>query len=274
MSIEQDEQVDFNTQDDTPDTLALLNLSGDEPASDEPEPEAETAAQAEPDTDDTIKDDYGNAQPKKETKMYSEDEVNERINKAVRERLARFEKNQPQAVQKEVKENFEYDKTGEQDYQAQLESFIENTLYKVSAKKQQEQAHHYEAQRQNEFQSKFQNGMQKFPDFVETVSKQPITDPMTMALRAIDDPAGFIYAASKRHPGELTRIANIPDHYAQIAEMGKLEERMKKAKPTSSAPKPLRPTSQDLGGPLERDLTIDEQIEQSNQQRLAALRRR
>lgn len=287
---EQNELENLSPQSDEIDVFAQLGLKGGESpekSDDAAEPERSTSDTGEdapesgeqekatspsPDTDQI--DEYGNEAPKKEQRMYSEEEVNERINKAVRERLARLEKNQPQQVQKEIKDNFEYDKTSEQDYQAQLETFIENTLYKVTAKKQQEQAKQFEAHRQSEFQSKFQAGMQKFPDFVETVSKQPITDPMTMALRAIADPAGFIYAASKRHPEELARIANIPDHYAQIAEIGKLEERMKKGKPTSAAPKPLRPTSEDMGGSIEKDLSIEQLIEQSNKKRLQALRRR
>jgi hypothetical protein len=62
---------------------------------------------------------------------------------------------------------------------------------------------------------------------------------MTLATRAMADPAAFLYAAAKRAPQDLERISKIRDPYAQMTEMGKLEERMRRNKPATQAPRPL-----------------------------------
>ena len=72
---------------------------------------------------------------------------------------------------------------------------------------------------------------------------------MTLATRAMADPAAFLYAAAKRNPEELERISKLRDPYAQMTEMGKLEERMRRNKPTTNAPRPLSRTTEDVGLP-------------------------
>lgn len=193
-------------------------------------------------------DDYGNAKAKART--YTESEVNERINKAVRERMARFDKNnqvgtQQQQMQQQVSQDFNYNPEGEGNWQQQLESFVEQTFNKISHRQINEATQRREAQAQAEFEDKFTQGMDKFGDFREVVGMQPITDPMTLALRGLSDPASFIYAASKNHSKELQRISQIPDHLAQIVEMGKLEERMRKNSPGTKAPRPISPSKED-----------------------------
>lgn len=231
-----------------------------------PNEESESEAQAE-------LDDYGNEKP--QPKTYTEDEVNERINKAVRDRLARMERNQQpsadQAIQAE-KAGFEYDPDSSKDWQQQLEQFVEQTVTKMTSKKQQAEQNAREEQAHAEFEVKFHQGMSKFSDFRDVVSAQPITDAMTVATRAMKNPAAFLYAASKRHGAELQRIANIPDNYTQMVEMGRLEERMKKAKATTHAPKPVSKSRDNAAMPASeknKQPTIEDLIAAADAKRLS-----
>lgn len=194
-------------------------------------------------------DEYGNDKPA--SKTYTEDEVNERINKAVRDRLERLQRNQEQpsaaAVQQQTAQGFEYNPESAESWQNQLEQFVENTVTRMTQKQQRAHEEHREKLAQNEFEEKMYKGMGKFNDFTDVVAGQPITDHMVMATRGMQDPASFIYAASKRAPQELARIANIPDKYAQMMEMGKLEERMRKSKPGTNAPRPVSRNQEDMG---------------------------
>lgn len=223
-------------------------------------------------------DDYGNPEPAKKT--YTEDEVNERINKAIRDRLARLERNnqqpqqqQQQAAAQQDASGFEYNPDSSQDWQQQLESFVEQTVSKMTGRQQQQQQQQREQQAQAEFEIKFHQGMGKFQDFTDVVGNQPITDAMTIATRAMKDPASFLYAASKRHATELQRISQLPDQYAQMVEMGKLEERMRKNKEATKAPRPLSTTKEDttLKPAAKKDNSIDALIAQSDAKRRAQL---
>ncbi len=223
-------------------------------------------------------DAYGNEKPAPKT--YTEDEVNEKINKAVRERLARGNPQQPnqQAVQQQAKKDFEYNPESDESWQQQLELFVEQTVSKMSQKQYAQQEQQRENQAHEEFQDKFTQGMGKFGDFKEVVGSQPITDPMTLALRGMQDPASFIYAASKRHPAELTRISQIPDKYSQMVEMGKLEERMRKSPVgTTKAPRPVSRTSEDTGLPASKkksEPSIEDLIAKSEARKLALVKQR
>jgi len=229
-------------------------------------------------------DDYGNETRKAESKTYTEDEVSERINKAVRERLARLKENQPQANQQPTMQQqqqaadvgFEYDENSNQEWQHQLKDFIRQTNEEVQQEQMQRQQAEKEASVRVEFEEKFHNGMSKFQDFREVVGSQPITDAMTMATRAMKDPAAFLYAASKRHSEELKRIANTPDPYTQMVEIGRLEERMKKARDTSKAPRPLKNTREDstVKEPENKEQTIEDLIAANDARRLKNMRNR
>lgn len=236
----------------------------------EAEPKQEDISDTEPKETQEV-DDYGNPKPK--AKTYTEDEVNERINKAIRDRLARMERNQqPSADQaRQAKDaGFEYDPDSSQDWQQQLEQFVEQTVTKMSSKKEQQAQAQREEQAQAEFELKFHNSMSKFADFRDVVGSQPITDAMTIATRAMKDPAAFLYAASKRHPQELQRIAQIPDQYAQMVEVGKLEERMRKSRTATTAPKPVSKTREDAGMPTKssKEPTIEDLIAHADAKRL------
>lgn len=196
-------------------------------------------------------DEYGNQKAK--PRVYTEDEVNERINKAIRERLARM-KNQEQpmpSVQQvaQAQQDFNYNPDADGNWQQQLETFVEQTFNKINQRQVTQAQQMREKQAHQEFEEKFTNGMEKFQDFREVVSAQPISDPMTLALRGMKDPAAFIYAASKRQPAELQRISQISDPYTQMVEMGRLEERMRKVTNATKAPRPLGRSIEDTGMP-------------------------
>ena len=282
------------------DVLATAHLPSDDsepevsetPDSPEPKPEisepentpedAPEEKQDEPEEDKEY-DDYGNEQPKQESKTYTEDEVNERINKAVRERLARLEKNQPQAQQQPTQQQqqqaadagFQYDENSNQDWQQQLKQFIRQTNEEVQRETQQQQLQQQEQQAQAEFEGKFHQGMGKFRDFREVVGAQPITDAMTVATRSMKDPAAFMYAASKNHASELQRISQL-DPYAQMVEVGRLEERMRKARTTSKAPRPLSQTREDstVREPSQKTPSIEDLMQQADARKLKNMRSR
>lgn len=223
-------------------------------------------------------DEYGN--PTEAQKTYTEEEVRERINKAMRERLARghHQQNQ-QPTQQQINQNakdFEYDPEGEGSWQEQLELFVEKTFNKISQKHLRQQQEELDRQAEDEFRDRFTQGMERFNDFRDVVSQQPITDPMTLALRGVKDPAAFIYAASKKFPAELERISKLKDGYSQILEMGKLEERMKKTSQSTKAPRPVSRTADNATLPTKKkqtEPTIEDLIAQAESKKLAKLRK-
>lgn len=171
-------------------------------------------------------DEYGN--PLEKPKMYSEDEVQ----RMIRERLARG-RHSEQPTQQQVQQatdNFKADPNNPADWEVQLEAFIDKTVEKRQKKLNEEQWRLEEQAKQAEFESKFTIGMAKYQDFQQTVAGKPINDKMMMAARALDNPAAFIYGAAKLHPQELNRIAQIKDPYIVAAEIGRLHEKMVKAK--------------------------------------------
>lgn len=205
-------------------------------------------------------DDYGNE--KAPPRMYTEEEKNEAIRNAIQRRFK--ENNQPQPTQQQVQQvqqNFEYNPDSEMNYQEQLEAVIEQTINKIGQRQQTQAQQQKEQAAQAAFQEKFNQGMERFSDFRQVVGSQPITDPMTHALRGINDPTAFIYAASKRHPQELQRISQIPDPYAQMVEIGKLEERMRKTAQATKAPRPLSRTKEDTGLPQPKPKNTGDSIE-------------
>jgi hypothetical protein len=130
---------------------------------------------------------------------------------------------------------------------------------------------------EREFHGKFSKGMERFSDFRAVVGSQPVDDAMTLSLRGMADPSAFIYAASKRQPGELKRISELPDPYARMVEMGKLEERMRRNKPTTRTPRPLGRTREDATTkvtPKQKDTTGDDLLAKADAKRLSTVRTR
>lgn len=176
-------------------------------------------------------------------------------------------------VQRAAKE-FEFDPDAQGDWQQQLASFVKQTVTSMTREQQETQTRNQEAQDQREFETKFKNGIGKFNDFVDVIESLPfeITNPMTLATRAMADPAAFLYAAAKRNPKELERISKIRDPYAQMTEMGRLEERMRKNKTTTQAPRPLSRSHDDAGSPApkkSKEPSIEDLIAKADAKKLA-----
>ncbi len=247
--------------DETPHTREEVDF--DSPGHETEEKAQEASAEAE--------DEYGNE--KAAPKTYTEQEVNERINAAVRDRLARLEKRQAAPVEQPTKPTepqFEYNPDSSEPWQQQLEKFVEQTMHKVSNRRVQEEQHQREIAAQQEFEGKFHSGMSKFADFTDVVGAQPVTDAMVMAIRGLPDPAAFLYAASKRASDELVRISKIGDPNTQMMEMGRLEARMKAPRTQTAAPRPLERTKPDgkFSHKSDREMTGDEMLIQADKERL------
>ena len=210
-------------------------------------------------TKEKLIDEYGN--PVEKPRMYTEEELQQRI----RDRLSRgrnAEQPTPQQTQQAAKE-FAPDPNSEESWETQLEAFVEKTIEKKQKKAAQEQWQHQEKQKQADFETKFNAGMSKYQDFSQVVAGKSITNGIMLAARALDNPAAFIYGASKLHPQELDRIARIDDPYAQAAEVGRLHERMVKARNTNSkAAKPLDTPKADIPTKAVNRPNIDNLIEQ------------
>ncbi len=253
--------------------------------------EAEPLDNNEPDEDHEAEPEE---KPKKlrETDEYGNEQEPE--NEAIRERLARqarkhqaeidslraqlSQQGASQQVQQAAKD-FEYDPEASGDWQHQLANFVKQTVNSMSREKEEVQSRQQEATIQAEFEGKFRNGMNKFDDFVEVMDSLPfqISNPMTLATRAMSDPAAFLYAAAKRNPQELERISRLRDPYAQMTEMGKLEERMRKNKPTTKAPRPLGRTNEDSSMPVpkkNREPSIEDLIAKADTKKLARVKSR
>lgn len=187
---------------------------------------------------DTPKDDYGNEVVKPKT--YTEDQVQEMI----RERVKRI-KTERESVTHQNSTPQQQEQQ-EADWAKELEGFVKNTIQKISTEEQSRVQRERETQAQAEFESKFATGMNKYQDFADVVKGKPIDDVMVLATRSMKDPAAFLYAAAKGYAKDLERISQIADPYAKVAEIGRLEERMKRARPISNTPTPLSKSSGDI----------------------------
>lgn len=196
-------------------------------------------------------DEYGNKVPK--SKTYTEEEVQAMIRKRLK--LHHEDKaqqppyqtpHQPYQPQAQPTEDFQHDQSSEQPWEVQLENHIKQTVQKLETEKVQHQWQAEQQAVQAEFESRFTNGMSKYADFNDVVAGKPINNGIMMAARSMADPAAFIYAAAKQQPKELERIAQIRDPYVLAAEVGRLEERMKKARTVSKAPPPPTKTRGDI----------------------------
>jgi hypothetical protein len=253
----------------------------DEP--DEQEPEPSEQAKDEPEEPKAAKkeyDDYGNE------KEPENKEIRERLKKQAKKYESEIEslraqlasQGASQKVQQAAKD-FEYDPNASGDWQQQLAAVIKQTVRSMNDEDAQERQRYEEAKVQQEFTTKFREGMNKFDDFVDVVDSLPfeISNHMTLATRDMENPAAFLYAAAKREAKELERISKLRDPYAQVREMGKLEERMRRNKQTTTAPRPMGRTQEDSVAPeikKKREPTIEELIAKSEAKKLAQMKQR
>lgn len=294
-----EEKADIEELDDDEPSYDDTDDSGDD--SDEP---AEDADEADEDSDDNNDvDDSSDEKPG--NKDEGEDELDEygnkkeRMSKGMKERLDRKEKQHQREIEqrdrelqtlrqqlssqgasKEVQQavkDFKYDPNEEVPWEQQLSDFVKATVSNMHQDEQNQARQRQEQQAHQEFHQKFTKGMERFSDFREVVGAQPMDDAMTLSLRGMADPTAFIYAASKRNPQELERISKLPDPYARMVEMGKLEERMRKTKPTTKAPRPLGRTREDTTAkvvPKQKESSGDDLLAKADSKRLARVRNR
>lgn len=214
----------------------------------EPETEQEDNSSDDSSDDDGNEvDDYGNKIGK--AKLYTEQEVQDMIRKRLRDR---HETQTPQQQQQmnDAAKDFKADPNSEETWEVQLEKFVENTISKVAEKQKNQEWQQKEIETQAKFEEKFATSVNRYKDFETVVKGKPITTSMMMATRSMDDPAAFVYAACKQHPKELERISQLPDAASQIVSIGRLEERMKKAKLVTTTPKPSRKISGDASSKM------------------------
>lgn len=253
VATESKPDQEAKTQDDP-----YLEPSKEVESDGESKPDQEEIAQTESDSGDM--DEYGT--PTQKAKMYTEEELQQRI----RERLSRGQHNQQQQqqVQQQAAQDggFQYDKDSNETWEQQLEAFVERTLHKVSQKQAETQWKAQEAEKHAKFEDKFTTGMSKYQDFKDVVGKRNITNAMLQATKALDNPAAFVYAASKLHPQEVDRIAGLTDPTEQMVAIGRLEERMKKAKAVTQAKRPVKVPSGDIPDKASGKRNIDDLIRQ------------
>ncbi len=226
------------------------DIEESEPEKESPAKESET--EKEPSKEAAHLDEYGNEVEK--PRLYTDEDVQ----RMIKERLQRGQMVAPEMQQ--AAKNFEADPNNPEDWEVQLESFIEKTTQKLEKKKQTQAWQEREREKQANFEVKFTHGMQKYKDFKETVGKMPVTDSIMMAAREMDDPAAFLYAASKLHPDEFRKIADMTDPFTQARELGKLDEKMRKSRAISKAAPPLAPTKGDMGAKYVPKQNIDQKI--------------
>jgi hypothetical protein len=259
----------------------------DNDESDGNDAEEKSDEKSEPSSNEEGEDEYGNKKERmsqgmkdrldrKEKQHQREIEQRDHELQVLRQQLS--QQGASQEVQKAAKD-FKYDPDDDGSWQQQLTDFVKQTVSSMNVEEQQKVRNQQEDKAQREFQKKFTQGIDRFDDFREVVGAQPIDDAMTLSLRAMKDPSAFIYAASKRHPQELERISKLPDPYARIAEMGRLEERMRRNKPpaTTKTPRPLGRTREDATTkvtPKQKDTSGDDLLATADAKRLATVRTR
>lgn len=253
--------------------------SGEEETESHEEP-SEEADNSQEDETESHEDEYGNktAQLSKSMQKRLERQAESLKRKHELEILSLRQQLEQQGASQQVQQaakDFEYDPNDDGTWQQQLASFVKQTVSQMHQDERRFAQEQEEKSAHQEFAKKFTQGMDRFDDFTKIVANQPIDDAMTLALRGMEDPAAFIYAASKRQPQELERISKLRDPYARMVEMGKLEERMRKNKPTTKAPKPLGRIKDDGKIPSskeKREDTIEDLIAKSESKKLARLK--
>jgi hypothetical protein len=123
-----------------------------------------------------------------------------------------------------------------------------------------------------EFQTKFNASASKYKYFEDVVTKAAFTPEMVIASRGMADPAAFIYAAAKTQGKEIERISQIQDRMVQAVELGKLEERMRRTRQATNAPRPLDTPRGDVTEKATKPRNIDDLIRLEDARRLKGRR--
>jgi hypothetical protein len=266
-----DEYTDTKSDDLTDDSSESDNVSHE--TLDEDEDVADVA--------DVAEDEYGNPKEiltkKVQKRLKRQADKYESKIQALESQIAQLTPQQHHQLQQDAKN---ISASSDEDWKLQFETMVEQTVYNMQNKKAHESRRAEFMRLEKEFEQKLFSGIEKFVDFRETIQNVgcDITDHMTNATRSLDDPAAFLYAASKRHPDELKRISQLRDPYAQVREMGKLEEKMRKNKAGTNAPRSLGKTREDANFPVTPDKkkneSIDDLLAKDAAKRLAKVRER
>jgi hypothetical protein len=199
------------------------------------------------------KDEFGNTVAK--AKLYTEEEVNDLI----RQRMNRTRKEEV-SRQPTPEQNTTSSVEGEEDWEKQLEGVIKNTFKKISVEEQERANAYKEQQALGKLQVNIHTSMSKYKDFEEVVGRAPMSDFMVKSTKNFKDPGAFIYAASKTQFKELERISQLSDPLDQAAEMGRLEERMRKARSGTNSPKPVSDVKGDIANRENIRANVDDLI--------------
>lgn len=254
--------------------------TGDEEHAESQSPEEpnEDAEDSDDEATETQEDEYGN---KKEVMSKN---MQKRMKKLEQKHQAEIDDLRRQLAQagasREVQkaaEDFNFDPNTEGDWEQQFAQMVRQTIAKDEQERVQKAKQQEEYQESQAFRGRFEQGMNRFDDFVDVVSNQPVDDAMTLALRGVADPAAFIYAASKRMPQELERISKLKSPHDRYAEMIRLEGKMRANKPATKAPRPLGRTQEDASAPPPKkkgDDSIEDMIARAEAKKLAVLKAR
>lgn len=227
-------------------------------------------------------DDYGNAVPKTEPEdeMIPKSVLRERLerkNRETEQRIAEAEQRARDQAYAEMRAKAQSDDStpdASGDWQEELKSLIRETQKEEQTQAAERLWRAEQDEIQSQFEVKFNSGAAKYKDFETVVMGKAITPQMAMATRGMENPAAFIYAAAKTQPQELERISKINDPYSQAIELGRLEERMKKARTnTSSAPKPVTPIRGDVSEKAPARNNIDDILIRDERDKLKGQRR-
>lgn len=237
------------------------------------EPETEGAA---PSSEDVSRETISTEEPKEVKPEIEIDDYGNEVpmeNAAVRERLSK-QARKHEAEMLKMREEMERlrqmvpgndtppaNTADDGNWEAQLEQFIDHRLTAREQQQREIQFRQQAARQQAEFEIKFNEGAAKYSDFESVVFGKSITADMVMATQGMADPAAFIYAAAKTQPQELERISKLPSSAMQALELGRLDERMRKARTqTTAAPRPIEAVKGDVVEKKEKTWNIDDKL--------------
>lgn len=239
-----------------------------------PKPPANTPIPKEPDampaaaSGEEKLNDYGLPEAPPVEKMYPESEVN----KMIRERLDRMKQTATPEQVKQISADMKETPQTSEDWEVELNAAIDRRVDSREKIQNQQNEERKELQRQAAFENKFNEGMKKYPDYWKTVNDVgEISPTIFVSIRGMDTPAEFLYAAAKLQPKELQRITKIEDPATMIMEMGRLDERMRKAAVITNAPRPLDRYKGDYhneDAPKKKEKSIDERVLEDEQRKL------
>lgn len=202
----------------------------------------------------------------KEEPKYTDSDVN----KMIRERLDRMKQPASSAQVEAIAKEMKSDPNDQNAWKQEFVEIVKEVNREESQKAERQRMEQEEIKTQSEFERKMDDGGNKYKDFWQVLNTAPITPTIMIGAREMDDPASFLYAASKLYPEELGKISKMDNPAALMIQLGKLEERMKRNAKNTAAPRPLTAMRGDFHGeeaPPKQEPTIDQRIQEHAKQR-------